>query len=91
MEETTTQVEESDKKQGVPGWLSWLSVWPLISAQVMISGFMSLSPTSGSALTVWSLFRILILSCGLKTNELKKKKKNCNSDLEWAVQSQDEK
>ena len=24
---------------GAPGWLSWLSVWPLISAQVLISGF----------------------------------------------------
>ena len=24
---------------GEPGWLSWLSIWLLISAQVMISGF----------------------------------------------------
>ena len=30
---------------GEPGWLSWLSIQLLISAQVMISWFMGLSPT----------------------------------------------
>ena len=42
---------------GVPGWLSWLNVWP---AQVMISWFVGLSPKSGSVLTAHSLelFRI---------------------------------
>ena len=35
---------------GVPGWLSRLSVGLLISAQVMISWFVSLSPESGSVL-----------------------------------------
>uniref|UniRef100_A0ABI7XXU5 Uncharacterized protein n=1 Tax=Felis catus TaxID=9685 RepID=A0ABI7XXU5_FELCA len=29
----------------VPGWLSWLSIWLLISAQVMISRFVGSSPT----------------------------------------------
>ena len=40
---------------GVPGWLSWWSVWLLISAQVMIAGFVSSSPTLGSTLTSRSL------------------------------------
>ena len=48
-----------------PGWLSKLNVELLISAQVMISQFMSLSPTSGSVLTVWSLLGILFLSLSL--------------------------
>ena len=45
----------------MPGWHSPLSVQRLISAEVMISGFMSLSPVSGSALTVQSLLGILSL------------------------------
>ena len=40
---------------GAPGWLSRLNIWLLISAQVMISQFVRLRPTSGSVLTVWSL------------------------------------
>ena len=44
---------------GVPGWLRWVSIRLLISAQVTISWFVSSSPMSGSALTVWSLLRIL--------------------------------
>ena len=40
---------------GVPGWLSQLSVQLLIWAQAMISGFLSLSPTSGPVLTSQSL------------------------------------
>ena len=62
----------------------------LISAQVMISRFVRLSPESGSVLTVWSLFGILSpspcpspnhafglsLSLSLKINKLKKKKKD---------------
>ena len=46
---------------GVPGWCSQLSIWLLISAQVMISQFVSSSPTSGSALMVWRLLGILSL------------------------------
>ena len=46
---------------GFPGWLSQLNVWLLISAQVMISQFMGLSPMCGSVLTTWSLLRILSL------------------------------
>ena len=42
-----------------------LSIWLLISAQVMISRFVRLSPTSGSALTVWSLLGILSLPLSL--------------------------
>ena len=47
---------------GEPGWLGHLSVWLLISAQVMMSRFMGFSPGSGSGLTVWSLLGILCLS-----------------------------
>ena len=54
--------EVREKTSGVPGWLSRLSVWLLIPAQVMISGFVSSSPASNSALTVWSLLGILPLS-----------------------------
>ena len=46
---------------GVPGWLSLLSIGLLIWAQVMISWFSSLSPTSGSMLTAHSLLGILSL------------------------------
>ena len=50
---------------GAPGWLSPLSVC-LISAQVMISQFVSLSPPSGSALTAWDpLSAPLPLECEL--------------------------
>ena len=44
---------------GVPGWLSQLSIWLLISAQFMISWFVGLSPTSGFTLTERSLLGIL--------------------------------
>ena len=44
---------------GVPGWLSWLSVHLLVSAHVVISLFVGLSPASGSVLTAWSLLGIL--------------------------------
>ena len=40
---------------GPPGWLSLLSIRLLISAQVMISPFMSLGPPSGSVLMAQSL------------------------------------
>ena len=42
-----------------PGWLSWFSIQLMVSAQVMVSWFMSSSPTSGSVLTVCSLLGIL--------------------------------
>ena len=44
---------------GAPGWLHQLNIQLLIWVQVMISHFRSLSPTSGSSLTVWSLLGIL--------------------------------
>ena len=44
---------------GVPGWLSRSSVQLLVSGQVMISRFVGSSSASGSALTGWSLLRIL--------------------------------
>ena len=50
-----------EKERGVPGWLSQLSIWLLISAQAMISWFMSSNPASGSVLTVRSLLGILSL------------------------------
>ena len=43
----------------LPGWLTRSSDRLSISAQVMISQFMRPSPTSGSALTDWSLLGIL--------------------------------
>ena len=42
-----------------PGGLSWQSIQFLISAQVMISRFVGLSPMSGSARTAQSLLGIL--------------------------------
>ena len=56
--------------QGAPGWLSGLSIWLMVLAQVMISWFvssipasrfMSLSPDWGCVLTVWSLLGVLSL------------------------------
>ena len=44
---------------GAPGWLGRLGVRLLISAQVLISRFVGLSPTSGSTLTVQGLLGIL--------------------------------
>ena len=43
----------------MPGCFSWLSVWLLILAQVMISQFVESSSESGSALRVRSLLGIL--------------------------------
>ena len=67
---------------GAPGWLSQASN-VLVSAQVMISQFMSSIPTLGSKLTVRSLLRIPFLSpslsappvCALSQNKLNLKKK----------------
>ena len=47
---------------GIPGWLSWLNVYLLVSTQVMISQFMGSSPALGSVLAVWSLLGILSFS-----------------------------
>ena len=49
----------SKRITGAPGWLSWLSVRLLFSAQVMISWFTGSSPASGSVLTARSLLGIL--------------------------------
>ena len=46
---------------GAPGWLSHLHIRLLVSAQVVISWFVSWSPASGSVLTVQSLLGILSL------------------------------
>ena len=48
------------------GWLSQLSIQLLILAQVMISWFVSSSPTSGSELTVQNLLGILSLPLSLR-------------------------
>ena len=75
------------QKGGALGWLSWLSVWLLISAQVMISQSVDTSPMLGSELSVQKLLGILFLSLflcpslvlslslslSLKINKLKKK------------------
>ena len=53
---------------GAPGWFSRLIVWLLVSAQVMISWFVSSSPESGSVLRVWSLLGVLSLSLSLCPN-----------------------
>ena len=50
-----------NKHPGAPDWLSQLSIQLSVSAQVMISQFVSLSPASGSVLTAWSLLGILCL------------------------------
>ena len=70
-------------------WVAQLGVKLLVSARVMISQFVDLSPASGSVLTAQSLLGILPLPLSLpfpcchalwhllslKINELKKKKK----------------
>ena len=61
----TSLLSLKDYCPGAPGWLSWLSVQILVSARIMISWLMSLSPASGSALTVWSLLGILSLFLSL--------------------------
>ena len=60
-----------------PGWLSWLSVWLLISAQVMILWFLGSNPMSGSVLTAWSLLGILSLPlCSSPTRVCTRSQKN---------------
>ena len=54
---------------GAPAWLHQLSIRLFVLAHVMISQFMSLSPSSGSALTAWSLLGILSLSLTLSQNK----------------------
>ena len=57
--------ETEEKGLGTPGWLSWLSIRLLISAQVMISWLLRSSPVWGSALTLQSLLGILSLPLSL--------------------------
>ena len=54
---------------GAPGCLSRLGIWFLVLAQIMISWFLSLSPASGSVLTVWSLLGILCLCLSLSLSK----------------------
>ena len=49
------------KESGGPGWLSQLSVQLLVLAQVMNLHFVSLSPASGTVLTMQNLLGILSL------------------------------
>ena len=72
---------------GAPGWLRQLSVQLLISAQVMISRFVSLRPALGSVLTVWSCmgFPVSLPLCpspahapSLSQSQINKLKKNNN-------------
>ena len=53
------------ENMGRLGWLSWISVWLLVWAQVMFSWFVGLSAASGSMQSVWSLPWILYLSPSL--------------------------
>ena len=54
---------------GVPGWLSWLSVWLLILAPVMIPGLWDWAPCWAQR-WAWSLLKILSLPvCLLKKKE----------------------
>ena len=83
---------------GVPGWLSWLINGLLISAQVMISWFIGLSPASDFVLTTQSLLGILSLcpspthvhmdtcsvSLSLKIN-ITKRIRECPGELEGKV------
>ena len=57
--------EEETGSLGVPGWFSQLSLWLLVSAQVMISQFVSSSPASGPVMSPQSLLGILSLSLSL--------------------------
>ena len=67
-----TQVMQRNIKEylGVPGWLSRLSVRPLIVALVMISQFTESSPMSDSALTARNLLGILCLPLSLSAPPL---------------------
>ena len=75
-----------NEKTGAPGWVCQLSVRLLVSAQVVISWFVSSSPSLGSALIGWSLLGTLspsapcvgLLSLSLKMNKLEKRKKKTN-------------
>ena len=53
---------QNNNKIGTTGWLSWLGIQLLISAQVMASLFMGLDPFSGSVLVVAELAWVLSLS-----------------------------
>ena len=58
-------VSSSMHQLGAPGWLSRLSIWLLVLAQVMILWFVSLSPPSGSSPMLgraWLGFSLLSLS-----------------------------
>ena len=50
-----------EKMSRSPGWLSQLSIWLLVLAQIMVSWFVRLSPASGSALTAWGLLGMFCL------------------------------
>ena len=65
--------------QKVPGWHSWLNIRFLISAQVMISQFVSLSPTLGSAHSAEPAWDSVFLSlCPSSSHTLSLKNKYIN-------------
>ena len=53
------------KTRGAPGWFSQLSVQLVVSSQVIISQFVSLSPASSSTLAKQTLLGILSLPLSL--------------------------
>ena len=65
MTEDITATRMEKRTMGTPERHSQLSVGLFISAQVMISWFVSSSPTSSTVLTVWSLLGTLSLSLPL--------------------------
>ena len=79
-----TLVFENRGAVGASGWLSWLSVWHWVSAEVVISRFVSSSPASGSVLPARSLLGIPspslsvppLLACSPSQNKYINLKKN---------------
>ena len=63
------------KYEAVPGWLSWLSVWLLVLAQVMILGLWDGAPCR-APLSEGSLLEILSLHLSLPPPQISKSLKN---------------
>ena len=75
---TSEQILNDKSALEVPGWLSWLNIQLLISAQVMISLFVGSNPMLSSVLTAQGLLGILSLSLSLHTSPAKKTNKQTN-------------
>ena len=64
---------------GAPRWFSWLSIWLLVSVQVMISWVIRLRPTSGSKLSkesAWSFPPSALVSTHMLVLSLKQMNKS---------------